>query len=107
MSSGTSVNSSIKLGAYAGRLANLNIAGINNPSPNLTTIYLDTPLMGLTPKLIEYVPLPVRLGKPSRYPQLVQEITLVVPEGVLLPHPHHTTLTHGCIPPLVRRNCAG
>ena len=30
----SSVHISIKLGAYAGRLANLNPAGMNNPSPN-------------------------------------------------------------------------
>ena len=29
-----SVTSSLDLGAYAGRLDNLNLAGINNPSPN-------------------------------------------------------------------------
>ena len=29
-----SVTSSLNLGAYAGRLDNLNLAGINNPSPN-------------------------------------------------------------------------
>ena len=39
-----SVHSSIKLGAYAGRLANLNLAGINNPGTNLTTVYLYTPI---------------------------------------------------------------
>ena len=53
MSGGTSVNSSFKLGAYAGRLANLNLAGINNPIPNLTTVYLDTPLVGPTPEPLE------------------------------------------------------
>ena len=42
----SSVNSSIQLGAYAGRLGNLNLARINNLSPNLTTVYLDTPLLG-------------------------------------------------------------
>ena len=40
----SSVHSSIKLGAYAGRLSNLNLAGINNPIPNLNTVYIDTPL---------------------------------------------------------------
>ena len=36
--SGTlSVTSSLNLGAYAGILDYLNLAGINNPSPNLTT----------------------------------------------------------------------
>ena len=42
------VQSSIKLGAYEGRLANLDLAGMNNPSPNLTTVYLDTHLVGPT-----------------------------------------------------------
>ena len=49
-SGNSSVNSSIKLGAYTGRLANINLSGINNPSPNLTTVYLDTPLSGPTPE---------------------------------------------------------
>ena len=64
----SSVTSSIKLGAYAGRLDNLNLAGINNPIPNLTTVYLDTPLVGPTPEPPEYVPSPGRLGQPSGYP---------------------------------------
>ena len=34
-SSPSSINSSIKLGAYAGRLDNLNLAVNNNPSPSL------------------------------------------------------------------------
>ena len=69
LSGGTSsVNSSIKLGAYAGRLDNINLAGITNPSPNLTTVYLDTPLLGTKPELLEYAPSPVRLGKPIGYP---------------------------------------
>ena len=68
MSGGTSVNSSLNLGDYAGRLDNLNLAGINNPSPNLTTVYLDTPLVGPTPEPLEYVPSPGRLGQPSGYP---------------------------------------
>ena len=46
---GTSVYISIKLGAYAGRFTNLSLAGMNNPSPNLRTVYLDTPLVGPTP----------------------------------------------------------
>ena len=57
----SSVHSSIKLGAYAGRLDNLNLSGINNPSPNLTTVYLDTPLVGPTPEPLEYVPSPGHL----------------------------------------------
>ena len=44
------VTNSSKLGAYTGRLANLNVAGINNPIPNLTNVYLDTPLVGPTPE---------------------------------------------------------
>ena len=69
LSSGpSSVNSRIKLGPYSGRLANLNLAGINNPSPNLTTVYLDTPLVGPTPEPLEYDPLPGHLGQPSGYP---------------------------------------
>ena len=60
-----SVHSNIKVGAYAGRLANLNLSGMNNPSPNLNTVYLDTPLVGPTPEPLEYVPLPGRLGHPS------------------------------------------
>ena len=64
----SSVHISIKLGAYAGRLADLNLAGINNLSPNLTTVYLDTPLVGPTPEPLEYVPSPGLLGQPSGYP---------------------------------------
>ena len=67
MSGGNSVTSSLNLGAYAGRLDNLNLAGINNPIPNLTTVYLDTPLVGPTPEPLEYVPLPGSLGQPSGY----------------------------------------
>ena len=95
--SNSSVHSSIKLGTYAGRLANLNLAGMNNPIPNLTNVYLDTPLVGQTPEPLEYVSLPGRLGQPNGYPQLVQEVALppVVPKGVPLPHPHCTALTHG------------
>ena len=44
ISGSISVTSSLNLGAYTGRLDNLNLAGINYPSPNLTTTYLDTPL---------------------------------------------------------------
>ena len=45
----SSVNSSIKLGTYAGRLSNINLAGITNPIPNLTTAFQDTPLVSPTP----------------------------------------------------------
>ena len=48
LSGGNSVTSSLNLGAYIGRLDNLNLAGINNPSHNLTTVYLDTPIVGPT-----------------------------------------------------------
>ena len=69
LSGGTSsINISIKLGAYTGRLDNLNLAGINNPIPNLITVYLDTPLVVPTPEPLEYVPSPGRLGHPSGYP---------------------------------------
>ena len=61
----------MKVGGYAGRFTNLNLAGMNKPSPNLTTVYLDTPLVVPTPDLLEYVPSPDRLGHPSRYPRLV------------------------------------
>ena len=55
--SGTlSVTSSLNLGSYTGRLDNLNLAGMKNPSPNLTTMYLDTPLVVPTPEPLEYVP---------------------------------------------------
>ena len=69
-SGGTSVNSSIKVGSYAGRLDNLNLVGINNPIPNLTTVYLNTPLVGPTLEPLEYVPSPGRLGQPSGYPPI-------------------------------------
>ena len=52
----SSVYSSIKLGAYAGRLNNLNLSGKNNPILNLTTVYLDTPLVDITPDPLEYAP---------------------------------------------------
>ena len=64
----SSVNSSIQLGAYVGRLANLHLAGNINPSPNLTTVYLDTPLVGPTPEPLEYVLSIGRLGQPRGYP---------------------------------------
>ena len=71
MSGGTSLNSSIKLGADIVRFTNLILAGMNKPIPNLTTVYLDTPLVGLTPDPLEYVPLPGRVGKPSGYPLII------------------------------------
>ena len=66
-----SVHGTIKLGTYAGRLANLNLAGINYPSPNLNTVYLDTPLVGPTPEPLEYAPSPGRPGQPIRYPPTI------------------------------------
>ena len=68
MSGVNSANSSFKLVAYAGKLDHLNLAGINNPSPNLTTVYIDTPLVGPTPEPLEYVPSPGRLRQPRGYP---------------------------------------
>ena len=69
LSGGTSsVNISIKLGAYAGTLDNINLAGITNPIPHLTTVYQYTPLVGPTPETLEYVPLSGLLGQPSGYP---------------------------------------
>ena len=45
---GTSIINSSKLGAYTGRFNHLNLSVMNNPSSNLTTVYLDTPLVGPT-----------------------------------------------------------
>ena len=64
---GTSVHIIIKLGTYAGRFNNLSLAGMNNPIPNLTNVYLDTPLVAPTPDPLEYVPLPGRLEQPRGY----------------------------------------
>ena len=46
------------LGAYAGKFKNLSpITGImNNPSPNVTRVYLDTPIVGPTPYPLEHTP---------------------------------------------------
>ena len=63
----SSVHSSIKLGAYTAILDHLNLVGINNPSHNLTTVYLETPIVVPTQDPLEYAPLPGRLGKPSGY----------------------------------------
>ena len=63
-----SVHSSTKLGAYTGRLENLNPAGINKTGPNLITLYLYTPLVGPTLDPLEYVPSPGRLGYLNEYP---------------------------------------
>ena len=51
----SSVHISTRLGAYTGRSANLNLLGMNNPSSNLTTVYLDTPLVGPTPEPLEHI----------------------------------------------------
>ena len=103
----SSVHSSIKLGAYAGRLANLNLAEINIRSPNLTTVYLDNPLVGPTLDPIEYVPLPGRIGQPIRYPLTITGAYIGGSRRCPLPHPHHITLTDGYILPLVGRNRSG
>ena len=60
------INSS-KLGAYAGIFNHIKLAGMNKSSPNLTTVYLDTPLVGLTPEPLEYAPSTGRLGQPRGY----------------------------------------
>ena len=70
-SGGTIVNSRMKVGTYAGRFTNLSLAGMNNPSPNLTIVYLDTLFVVPTPDLLEYVPSPDRRGQPIGYPHLV------------------------------------
>ena len=51
-----SKNRFIELGAYAGRFKNLSpiTSGTNNPIPNLTTAYLDTPSVGPMPEPLEY-----------------------------------------------------
>ena len=64
----SSVNISIKLGALLGIFANINLVGITNTSPDLTTVYLDTPLVSPTPEPLEYLPSPGRLGQHSGYP---------------------------------------
>ena len=70
-SGGTSVHSSIKVGAYAGRFNNPILAGMNKPSPNLTTIYLDNPIVVPTPEPLEYFPSPGRHGQPRGYPLII------------------------------------
>ena len=68
--SGRSRVNGSKLGAYAGRFNYINLAGMNKLALNLTTVYLDTPLVGPTPNLLEYAPLPGHLGQPSGYPPI-------------------------------------
>ena len=70
MIGGTSVHISIKLGAYAGRSTNISLTGMNNPSLNLTNVYLDAPLVGPKPEPLDYVPSPGRLGQPIGYPRI-------------------------------------
>ena len=106
MSSGTSVNSSIKLGAYASILANINLAGINNLSPNLTTVYLGTPLVGPTQEPLEYVSLPGCLGQPSGYPPSSTRTSTGGARRCPLPHLPHRTHTHTCFRQLVGHNLA-
>ena len=107
MSGGNSVTSSLNLGAYAGRLDHINLAGIKNPSPNLTAVYLDTPLVGPTPESLEYVPSPGRLGQPSGYPPSSTGPHSLMPVDVPLLHLIHLTPTHACFRQLVGRNRAG
>ena len=110
LSGGTSVSSSIKLGAYTGRLANLNLVGNIKTSPNVTAVYLDTPLVGPTPDPLEYAPLIVRLGQPRGYPlnsaggRLYTGGSKIRPPH---PYPHPPAPTPGLLPQLVGRNCAG
>ena len=59
LSSGNlSINTFSKFGTYAGRFDNLGliIARVNNPSPSLTNVYLDTPPVGPTTDPLEYAP---------------------------------------------------
>ena len=64
----TSVTRFIKVDAYAGRFNNVSLETMNNHSPNLTNVYLDTPLVGLTPEPLDYIPSQVQIGQPHRYP---------------------------------------
>ena len=102
-----SVNSSIKLGTYARRLANLNLAGKINPIPNLTTVYLDTPLVFPTPEPLEYVSSLGRRGQPIRYPPPSTVTSIGVSRSRPPPPPPPIIRTYRCIPQLVRRNRAG
>ena len=69
-SCGTSVHSDINLGAYECGFTNLRLAGMNKPIPNLTTVYLDAPLVGPTPEPLECASLPGHLENPSGYPPI-------------------------------------
>ena len=103
----SSVHISIKFGSYKGRLAKLNLAGMNNPSPNLTTLHLDTPVVVPTTDPLEYVTSPGHLGQPSGYPPTSTGAYIGGSRRHLLPHPHRTTLTHRYTPPLVGSNHTG
>ena len=107
ISGSLSVTSSLNLGAYAGILDNLNLAGIKNPSPNLTNVYLYTPLVGPTPDPLLYVPSPGRLRQTSGYPPRITGPQSGSARRRPLPHLPCTTRTLVCVPPLVGRNCAG
>ena len=100
---GTSINS-IKLGIYAGRFTNTNLAGMNDPRPNLTTVYLYTPLVGPTPYPLEYVPLSGRLGHPSGYlPIITGGGPYTGGSRRRTPHPPPLYSTHPRMnPPIVR-----
>ena len=63
----TSVHSGINLGAYKCGFTNLRLAGMNKPIPNLTTVYLDAPLVGPTPEPLECASSPGYLENPSGY----------------------------------------
>ena len=82
---------------------------MNNPSPNLTNVYVATPPVGPTPELLEYAPPPGCIGLTHGYPHT---ITGGVPHaGALksppLTHPCLPGHTHRCIPSLVGGNHAG
>ena len=41
---------------------------MNKPSPSLTNVYLDTPIVGPTPDTLEYASRTGRIGQPHEYP---------------------------------------
>ena len=88
----SSVNVIIKVGAYTGRFDNLNLARINNPIPNLTTVYLYTPLVGPTPDSLEYVPSPGRLGQHIGYPPISSRGGPYTGVSKIRPPPHTPTI---------------
>ena len=101
----TSVTRFSKLGAYAGIFKNISLASMDNPRPSLNNVYLDTPIMGLTPDTLECVPSRGHLGKPREYP--LTRTGGFPHTGSLPPHLQLIKPTHRCIPPLVGRNHAG